>query len=253
MNNDNHKVNISYLDLQDNDIQCINPSYFSFWDWSALNVLKLSNNRLGSGDHDACRNTDTSHTMDFLNTLWNLTQLYLDRNFMEDNLPPDMLLNQTRLQSLHLSQMSLTNVTLNMRHMKDLNVLDLSYNKIRCLDISTLRDINSIIHFTPPQSNVLRTFEINLSDNNLHCSCSCLEFYVWIRKVRHYITFIDIGSYQCTFDNGQRIYLRKLNLILDILHSQCVLVDWSPLTTATTAITTIYMFILLATTSLVAR
>ena len=135
-----------------------------------------------------------------------------------------------------------------MRHMKDLNVLDLSYNKIRCLDISTLRDINSIIHYTPPQSNVLRTFEINLSDNPLHCSCSCLEFYVWIRKVRHYITFIDIGSYQWTFDNGQRIYLWKLNLILDILHSQCVSVDWSPLTTTTAAITTIYMFILLATT-----
>ena len=138
--------------------------------------------------------------MDFLKPFWNLTHLYLDTNFMKYDLPHDMLLNQTKLQSLHLSDMYLTNLAADIGHLTDLKFLDLSQNKIQCLYTSTMRDINKIIRYTPNRRNASRILEINLSHNRLSCSCSCLEFYQWMMNVhvRNYITFTDFKSYRCT-------------------------------------------------------
>ena len=244
-----HEVAISHLDLQENHLQCVNSTFFAKYDWSALNILKLSSNRLASDDNDICGNNQSTHHMDFLKLLWNLTDFYLDRNFVENDLPSDMLLNQTKLQSLHLSHMALTNLTLKIHHLKNLNFLDLSDNKIRCLYSSRLWDINTIIGYTPGRRNPSRTFEINLSHNDLRCSCSCLEFYQWMKNVRHYVTFTDLKSYQCTFDNGQKKVLSDFNSIANILHSECVSTDWSSLIRTTTIVIIVYMFIRLATAS----
>ena len=244
----NYSVTISNLDLQDNNIQCIKPTFFTHCDWSALNVLKLSNNRLDLGGSDTCGNIQPAHFMDFLQPLWNLTDLYLNSNSMVYNLPPNMLINQTKLRSLHLSDMALMNLTLKMRHILDLNLLDLSHNSIQCLYTSSLRDINRIIDYSPTKMNVSRSLVLNLSHNPLRCSCACLEFYQWMRKVRPYITFTDFDSYHCAFDNGTTTHLSDLNLIVDILRSQCIPTDWSPVITMTTTIISIYMFIFAVTT-----
>ena len=103
------KVAIKHLDLQDNDLQCVHPTIFTKYDWSALNILKLSNNRLGFDD-SACVDTNTSHSMDFLRPLRNLTELYLDGNPIKYVLLPNTLLNQTKLQYLNLSVTTLTNL-----------------------------------------------------------------------------------------------------------------------------------------------
>ena len=71
------KVPFRHLNLQDNDIECVYSSLFNQYDWSALNILNLSNNRLGFG---TCADASTSHFMDFLRPLPNLTDLYLDGN-----------------------------------------------------------------------------------------------------------------------------------------------------------------------------
>ena len=144
--------------------------------------------------------------------------------------------------------MALTNLTLKMGHMINLNLLDLSYNKIPCLYNSRMRDINTIIGYTPMRRNISSILEINLSDNPLRSRCSCLEFYQWMQKVRPYITFIKFNSYQCTFDNGQKVFLTDLNLIVETLNSQCVSTNWSLVLRTTTAIVTVYMFIILAMT-----
>ena len=243
------EVIISHLNLQDNNIQCIKPTFFTSCDWSALNVLKLSNNRLDLGGSDTCGNIQPAHFMDFLKPLWNLTDLYLNRNNMENDLQPNMLINQTHLRSLHLSDMSLTNLTVKISHLMDLNFLDISHNRIQCLYTSALRDINTIIHYSPVKTNVSRSFELNLSHNPLRCNCACLQFYQWMRNVQSYITFVGINSYQCTFDNGQQVNLSTLKLIVDTLHSQCVSTDWSVVIKTTSAIITIYMSITLVITS----
>ena len=166
---------------------------------------------------------------------------------MKDNLPPDILLNQTRLESLHLSDMALTNLTLTMHHLLHLKFLDISYNKIQCLYTSTLRDVNTIIGYTPAQRNVSKSFELNLVYNPLRCSCACLEFYQWMRNVRHYITFTDLESYQCTFDNKRKIPMSDPNFIVDTLNSQCLKTDWSLVIRLLVAVTTVYTFITIVT------
>ena len=246
-------VAIKHLDMRDNYIECVDSSQvvLTGYDWSTLNVLKLSNNRLGSDTSEECRDIEPLHFMDFLKPFWNLTHLYLDTNFMKYDLPHDMLLNQTKLQSLHLSDMYLTNLAADIGHLTDLKFLDLSQNKIQYLYTSTMRDINKIIRYTPNRRNASRILEINLSHNRLSCSCSCLEFYKWMMNVhvRNYITFTDFKSYRCTFDNGQNTNLSDLNLTVDILRSQCLSTDWSPVIRTTTAITVVYMFIPVVTTS----
>ena len=91
-----------------------------------------------------------------------------------------------------------------------------------------MRDINTIIHYNLVQRNISKVFELNLSRNPLRCSCSCLEFYLWMRNVRNYITFVALTSHHWTFDNGQKANLSNLNRIVDILRSQCARPDWSP-------------------------
>ena len=49
------KVDFNYIDMQDNDLQCVNSTFLTQYDWSALNVIKLSNNRLGFADSDTCQ------------------------------------------------------------------------------------------------------------------------------------------------------------------------------------------------------
>ena len=241
-----YKVAIRHLDLQNNELQCINSRIFTKYDWSALNVLKLSNNQLGFGKV-ACSGVEVVHFLDFLKPLWNLTELYLDKNLMKYDLPSTMLLNQTQLQSLHLSDMFLTNLTLEMDHLIDLKFLDLSQNKIQCLYTSTLRGINTIIGYTPGKQNVSRNLEMDLSDNPLRCSCLCIEFYEWMRNVRLYITFTNLESYQCTFDNGRKVSLSNLHVIVDILHYQCVSTDWVLVIKIVTTMLFLYCLILTAT------
>ena len=249
----NNTVAIKHLNMEDNNIECVDSSdwVFTRYDWSALNFLKLSNNRLGSDTSIKCQDIQPLDFMDFLKPFWNLTHLYLDKNFMKYDLPHDMLLNQTHLQSLHLSDMYLTNLTAEIGHITDLKFLDLSQNKIQCFYTSTMRDINNIIRYTRRRRNAFKILEINLSHNRLSCSCSCLEFYQWMMNVhvRNYIIFTDLNSYRCIFDNGRNTNLSNLNLIVDILRSQCLSIDWSPVIRTTTVITAVYMFILLATTS----
>ena len=242
-----NKSAVTYLDMRDNDIPCIHLSVFIEYDWSALNVLKLSNNQLGSGEGVACSDITPPHFMDFLKPLWNPTELYLDENLMKNELPSTMLLNQTRLRSLHLSDMFLTNLTLEMDHLIDLKFLDISHNKILCLYTSSLRDLNQIIHYTPGKRNVSSVLEINLSDNPLRCVCSCLEFYQWMRNVRHYITFTNLESYQCTFDNGRKVSLSNLHLIVELLNSECLFIDWTLLVKTTISMLFLYSLILIAT------
>ena len=247
--NTTDKVAIRHLDMRDNDIQCIHSTVFTQLDWSALNVLKLSNNDLGFGDSEECgTDIQPEHTMDFLKPLWNLTELYLDKNFRKYDLPSNMLINQTKLQSLHLSDMFLTDLTLELGHLTDLRFIDLTHNKIQCLYTSRMRDINKIIHYTPGRRNVSKIFEMNLYHNTLRCSCFCLQFYQWIRKVHTFITFTDINSYQCTFDNGQQVNLSNINLIVDALQSHCVSIDWTPAQTAMITILFTYGFIFTVTT-----
>ena len=114
-----------------------------------------------------------------------------------------------------------------MDHLVDLKFLDISHNKIHCLYTSSLRDFNQIILYTPGKRNISSVLEINLSDNPLRCVCSCLEFYQWMRNVRLYITFTNLESYQCTFDNGRKVSLSNLHLIVELLNSQCLLIDWT--------------------------
>ena len=239
------RVAIRHFDVRENVVQCVNSTLFTRYDWSALNVFKLSNNKLGS---DPCSDIQTPHFMDFLKPLWNLTDLYLDGNIMEYDLPPDLFTNQTKLQSLHISHMALTNISLEMGHLKDLSFLDLSHNNIQCLYASTMRDINKIIHYTPEKRNISTIFEMNLSHNRFRCTCSCLEFYLWMRNVRPYITFTDLEINHCTFDNGEKGQLSNLEIIVEKLQNQCISTDWTPVQKTVTTILFNYMLVLMTTT-----
>ena len=63
-----YNVAIRHLDLQNNEFQCINSRIFTEYDWSALSVLKLSNNQLGFGKI-ACSGVKVAHFLDFLKPL----------------------------------------------------------------------------------------------------------------------------------------------------------------------------------------
>ena len=68
-----------------------------------------------------------------------------------------------------------------------------------------------------------------------------------MRNVRHYITFTNLDSYQCTFDNGRKVSLSNLHLIVELLNSECLLIDWTLLVKTTISMLFLYSLILIAT------
>ena len=68
-----NQTDIKSLGLQDTSLQCISSTFFSQYDWSILNILKLSNNQLGLYDSD--------------------TQTWVHNRFSETTLEPDRFIS----------------------------------------------------------------------------------------------------------------------------------------------------------------
>ena len=242
------KLKIKSLNLNNNDLGCIKTDFFTFCDWSALNELKLSNNKLGYHEDNTCEKETGVGVLDFLKPLWNLTHLELNGNVMLRKLASPFLSQQVHLRKLYMSRMALTSFNITIKHMKSLHLLDVSANKIPCLFIPQIRDINEIINYRPGKKNVSKEFIIDFTFNPLQCNCQCLDFYKWIKKVRNHITFKNLNHYHCMFANGNQVSLSQMEVIIKTLKSQCISTDWSPVIVELSFLVSFYLFITVAAT-----
>ena len=209
------------VDLSNNKIECINSSYFNHCDWSHLNILNLSGNRLRKVFENEC-NYNMTYFLAFLQPLWNLTKLDLSGNVIDKNLLLNSFEKQHLLEELHLSKMGLKNLTFKISHMNRLKYLDVSFNNLQCLSREAMIELSNLSSTQRHRYNktILR---INLDHNPLKCNCQCFPFLKWLKATK--ISF-EQDNVTCTLDEVTYNLSNGLNEIILKLEGTCFPYTW---------------------------
>ena len=203
------------IDVSNNNIECINSSYFNEsvtgCNWT-LKVLNLNSNRLGE-ENNHC-NYDRNNSLTFLKPLKNLQVLHLASNILSKNNLND-LKNLVNLQLLSLSSNGLHEFNLNLDNMVELTRLNLEDNNLKCLSRSSTLQVNKLQKLKQNGTRI----KVDLSGNLLSCNCECFGFFQWMRKTD--VILINSRNYHCEFEDGRKESLKKLSSIISELSSQC--------------------------------
>ncbi|XP_054163950.1 amphoterin-induced protein 2-like [Oppia nitens] len=213
------------IDLSNNSIQFIRGK--SFHNVKTVRVLNLNDNEIIIDEDNFhprmfsnflsleelhLRNAfdNSVHDLDFLDHLWitfnesqlnTLKVLDLNENHIRMSFPsPDMFCALPALQRLHLANNYLTDFTLNLTCLKDLNSVDVSYNFITKL---TNRSI-ALIETGPAN------YHINVSMNSFRCDCELIDFFLWSKMPDKDIRLDSAEKYRCVYghpmDNAGRYF-----------------------------------------------
>ena len=207
---------IKLADLSNNNIECINSSYFSHCDWSSLNILNLSGNRFRKIYENEC-NQNVTYFLAFLRPIWNLTKLDLSGNIINSNLHFDSFEKQNLLEELYISKMGLKKFTTKISHMIRLKYLDISFNNLQCLSKQAMVELSNLSSIQNKRYNktILR---VNLNNNPLQCSCQCYPFLKWLKATE--ISF-EQSNLTCTLDEVRYNLSTALNEVISTLEGIC--------------------------------
>ncbi|KAL3851922.1 hypothetical protein ACJMK2_015617 [Sinanodonta woodiana] len=194
-----------YLDLSNN--HCSELSFTFFHYFPRLVTLLVSNNMLGevvSRDEDA-------QIFKKLNTLQHLD---LSNNRI-NSLNKNIFSGLVSINILNISQNLLDTFLVNIGHMNNLKVLDLSQNMLQVVQDSVRIALNDIASMTT--ENVY----VNLSHNQLSCTCLTSNFLIWVRDTKINV----VGMSSCMLANGTKVVTNDTNDILryiDYLDKECM-------------------------------
>ena len=121
--------------------------------------------------------------------------LEMSLNQIED-LPSDMFKHLGNLVRLNLSNNTLKTFEFDMSHMHKLTTIDISFNHIDTINENTRNDLYSIAKTR--KGNGTR-MEINLTHNNIICSCHNAEFLKWVNNHFGSCSFLYVNITECYF------------------------------------------------------
>ncbi|XP_053391546.1 toll-like receptor 4 [Mercenaria mercenaria] len=169
----------------------------------------------------------------------NLLTLLLDRNFLNVPLNSDdngeIFLHLKKLEVLSLSDNKLRCLpTKIFRGLSNLRFLNLSYNFLTDLDLhmsqmrnlsvlslqnNLLENINKDVRIFFNDLAVTKNLTIDLSGNKFKCTCNDIELLDWFATTR--VRFINFPAYTCEFKNGSTGYISKAAVISGTLKNEC--------------------------------
>ncbi|XP_062594743.1 toll-like receptor 4 isoform X2 [Saccostrea cucullata] len=190
--------NVRYIDLSDNFCSNISSQALRFL--PKLNILNVSQNLLGN-----------SLAKDINGEIFgnnrNLSVLNLHDNKIHV-LPGNLLKNNLNIQLLNISYNRIEKWTVDIRHLFQLQHLDLSNNLLTELD-------KTAVDLLPQHNN----FTINLLGNPLECSCANLFFFDWIN--RHQARLLYLQNTTCSYKDGSQFSLDDVSDIVEMLQKNC--------------------------------
>lgn len=216
-------VQIETFDFRFNTIQCFNESMFDYevthCKWDSLKHLYFESNKLGEVEGNIC-NTDKNNTLGFLKPLRNLTVLDLSMNSLGESLKFSDLKTLTQLEMLDISSNNLKAWTLNIEEMTKLDIVNISNNNLRCLSVYSTRVLDRLQR----QRTKPGSIAIDMTGNELSCSCECLDFYKWLKITR--VNVVNFRKYHCVFPDGKTWVLNRLDTIVAKLEAECYTTVW---------------------------
>ena len=193
----------SHLDYSNNFLSDIHPSFFKP---TNLTYLNLSRNYLGN----QLRQENSSH---LLQEQTYLTTLDLAGNSIQ-RLPHGFFDPFVRLERLDLSHNEFDDINFRLKSLLSLKQLNLSKNRLKMFSRTTMNELDTI---SPGQ------LMIDLSKNDIFCSCHSLDFLKWIlqHSKRSKIIFKELKTYSCTFSNSTRSNFSELPDTIARLNKEC--------------------------------
>ena len=119
----------------------------------------------------------------------------------------------TQLKRLSLNINSLVDVKFDIQRLYNLNVLDLSDNRISYLDDTFTKDIEII----SKRSNLT----VYLHGNKLACDCNHLKFVSWLKNTN---VIFRKDNLTCVYKNGSELGLSDIVNIHRVLEAECIAV-----------------------------
>ncbi|XP_061184888.1 toll-like receptor 4 [Saccostrea echinata] len=191
--------NARYIDLSNNFCSYISAQALKFL--PNLNILNISQNHLGN-------NLEKDINGEIFGNNRNLRLLNLHDNKIYV-LPENLLKNNSNIQILNISYNRMEKWTVDIRHMFQLQLLDLSYNLLTELD-------ETAVNLLPQHNN----FTINLLGNPLVCSCASQSFFEWL-NLHHHARFMYLQNTTCSYMDGSQLSLRDISDIVKMLQKNC--------------------------------
>ena len=154
-----------------------------------------------------------------LHSMYNLESLDLtNTSLSEDHLKRNTLLRQIKMKYLKLGNNNIKEFRIKINQMTQLEWLDLSRNRLACLSPLTMYELDYI----QKNSNVT----IDITDNRLMCSCSCLSFLEWLTKTT--VNVANVQSIHCDWDEVSIPLFQNnaVSVILLDLNAKCYPIFW---------------------------
>ena len=198
-------IGIESIDLSHNSMECIHIDYFRYCHWTSLKHLYLSHNNLGIYNMYTTLCKDGEHAqLEFLKPLTKLEFLDLRHNYL---LAFDLV--------MHFSG-------------GNFQILDISQNIISSLQKETTSQFDKANSWR--LENNLSAISIDLSNNQLVCSCENMDFYLWMYNTRVHLK--EDYKYKCRY-GLQEVNIAQANLsnVLRDFNQICHLFQdvWGPI------------------------
>ena len=198
-----YSKNCTYIDFSWNYLTYIDPGYLSR---ANLTHLNLTGNFLGG-------QIDNESSIELLKDHPYLKELSLAHNSIR-YIPWKFFDYLIRLQYLDLSHNRIQTIAFNIKNLKGLRMLNLSYNNLPTLPNNVLLHLDTTVE---------NQISLDLTGNTLMCSCDTLNFLRWIHHQNQVktILFVNFESYHCEFSNSSRVNFQHFSELLLRLESQC--------------------------------
>ncbi|KAK7112985.1 toll-like receptor 4 [Littorina saxatilis] len=173
---------LATLDLGSNFADNVSTTFFS--SLTSLKELNVSRNYLRIViEHDK--------DGELFRPLGQLQSLYLSKNYL-NAIPPHVFVGLVSLENLVLSHNEIYDFKVNISHMRNLSLLDLSYNHIRYLPKFIMDHLDSIAEY--------EHVSLDLTFNPIACVCERIDFLRWI--VDSKVKFRSKDRLACSMSNG---------------------------------------------------
>ncbi|OWF50884.1 toll-like receptor 4 [Mizuhopecten yessoensis] len=192
---------VEYIDLSYNSCGHVTTHFFE--DFPNMTTLNVSHNNLG----EVFKNSATS---DILKQLKSLEKLNMTHNKI-DRLPEGVLRDLSALRQIDLSFNQLTDWNVKIDHMYQLQLLNISYNRLIVLSKSFMDAVDRMTKIT--------NLTLDLRGNPLRCDCNKLDFLKWVSRRKS--LFINIETYDCRITNETQISFGDLGNIIARLERDC--------------------------------
>ena len=191
---------LEYLDLSNNRIEHLSPDSFSYL--KNLKIMDLSKNKLSVPKHS------NQIFSNLFRTNSKMVDITLSNNALTD-LPSNVFELNHALKRIDLSVNKFTQITFEISHLYNIEVLDLRGNAIEYLNRFSMHQIDMLYENKQKHRKTTddKAFSVDLRDNEFSCKCHSMNFIKWFINSPVFGGTRDL--YHCKADDSLSIPMDK--------------------------------------------